>query len=233
MDALKDLISKERPGSFFARFKKLHAQWSKAVRDFKVAATAWQSLADFTADAPQSVQGSLNPLKLEVQKFRGLVEVGLKQQVQSLIDQVPETELLKSLETEVVATAQALQGLPRQFSEKLGDLKTGLRQVIRQKELRALNRVLKANGKPVKAEPTPAATFGTTKARYEAFNGQVSQEGAGFFEGAGKVIHFGFWVDISGDLEAGSYDEDQHPDHADAIRELKEMKLIRSKLELR
>jgi hypothetical protein len=146
---------------------------------------------------------------------------------------VPETELLKSLETEVVATAQALQGLPRQFSEKLGDLKTGLRQVIRQKELRALNRVLKANGKPVKAEPTPAATFGTTKARYEAFNGQVSQEGAGFFEGAGKVIHFGFWVDISGDLEAGSYDEDQHPDHADAIRELKEMKLIRSKLELR
>ena len=233
MDALKDLISKERAGSFFAQFKKLHDQWAKAVKDYKAAASAWQSLGDFTADAPQSVQASLNPLKLEVQKFRGLVEGGLKQQVQSLIDQVAETELLKSLETEVVATAQAVQGLPQQVTEKLDELKTGLRQVIRQKELRALNRVLKSNGKPAKAEPTPAATFGTTKARYEAFNGQVSQEGAGFFEGAGTDVHFGLWVDISGDLEAGSYDEDQHPDHADAIRELKEMKLIRSKLELR
>jgi hypothetical protein len=233
MDALKDLISKERPGSFFARFKKLYEQWAKAVKDFKSADSAWQSLSDFAADAPPEVQSMLNPLKLEVQKFRGLVVGGLKQQIQSQIDQVPETELMKSLETEVVATAQALQGLPQQINEKLEALKAELRKVIRQKELRALNRVLNADGKPAKAEPSPAATYGATKASYEAFNGQVSQEGVSHFEGAGRSVHFGLWVDISGDLEAGTYDEDQHPDHADAIRELKGMKLIRSRLELR
>lgn len=233
MDALKDLISKERPGSFFARFEKLHDLWKQAVKDFKAAGAAWQSVVEFTADAPLAVQASLNTLKLEVQKFRGLVEGGLQQQVQSQIDQVAETELLKSLETEVVATGQAVRGLPQRITDELEELKAGLRKVIRQNELRALNRVLNSSGKPAKEEPTTTATFGTTKARYEAFNGEVSREGASFFEGAGKGVHFSLWVDISGDLEAGSYDEGEHPDHAEAIRELKGMKLIRSKLELR
>jgi hypothetical protein len=233
MDALRDLITKERPGSFFARFKKLHEQWAKAVKDFESAASAWQSLADFATDAPALIRSSLNPLKFEVQKFRGLVEGGLKQQIQSQIDQVADTELMKSLETEVVATAQAVQGLPQQINERFEELNAELRQVIRQKELQALNRVLKSNSKAAEAEPTPAKTYGATKTRYEAFNGQVVQEGASHFEGAGKGVHFGLWVDISSDVGAGAYDEDQHPDHADAIRELKQMKLIRSKLELR
>ncbi|MBN3840987.1 hypothetical protein [Burkholderia sp. Ac-20349] len=233
MDALKDLISKERPSSFFGSFKRLHEQWAKAVKDFKSAASAWQLLADFAADAPASVQPSLSPLKLEVHKFRGLVEGGLEQQIQSQIDQVPETELMKCLETEVVATAHAVQGLPQRVTAKFDELKLGLREVIRQRELRALNRVLKSNGKPDKSDPTPAATFGATKTLYEAFNGQVSQEGASYFENAGKIVHFSLWVDISSELEAGTYDEGQHPDHAVAIGELKELKLIRSKLELR
>ena len=62
--------------------------------------------------------------------------------------------------------------------------------MIRQKELRALNRVLKATGKPAKEEPTPAATYGATKTRYEAFNGQVAKEGADHFENAGRAVHF-------------------------------------------
>ena len=232
MDALKDLIGKERPNSFFARFAKLHAQWSKAVLDFKQAAAAWQSLWDFASDAPPPVQSSLNPLRLEVQKYRGLVQGGLEQQIQSQIDHVPETDLLKILGTEVVATAQSVQALPQQLADKLEELEASLREVIRQKELRALNRVLKATGKSAKTEPAPAATYDTTKNRYEAFNGQVVQEGVGHFENAGRAVHFSLWADIAGGLEAGTYDEDQHPDHADAIRELKGMKLVRSKLEL-
>ena len=78
MDALKDLISKERPNSFFARFAKLHDQWSKAVRDFMHAATVWQSLSDFANDAPPSAQSSLNPLRLEVEKYRSLIQGGLE-----------------------------------------------------------------------------------------------------------------------------------------------------------
>ena len=233
MDALKDLISKERTGSFFARFKKLHEQWTGAVKDYKAAAAGWQSLSDFVADAPATTQSGLNPIKLEVQKYKGLVGGGLKQQIQSQIDQVHDTELLKSLETEVVATAQAVQALPQRLRDKLDELKQGLRSVIRQKELRALNRVLKAKGKPAKSEPTVGDTYGATKSKYEAFNGKVAQEGAGFFENAGKPVHFSLWVDISSELEANTYEEDQHPDHADAIQELKAMKLIRSKLELR
>ena len=231
MDALKDLISKERPNSFFARFEKLHDQWSKAVRDFKQAASAWQSLSDFATDAPPRVQSSLNPQKLEVQKYRSLVAGGLEQQIQSQIDQVPETDLLKILETEVVATAQFVQSWPQRLDDKFKELQESLRQVIFQRELRALNRVLKATGKPAKAEPTPAATYAATKTRYEAFNGEVARDGSGYCENAGWAVHFGLWVDISSGLEAGTYDEDEHPDHANAIRELKGMKLIRSKLE--
>ena len=232
MDALKDLISKERPNSFFARFAKLHDQWSKAVRDFKQAAAAWQSLWDFATDAPLPVQSSLNPLRLEVQKYRGLVQGGLEQQIQSQIDHVPEADLLRILETEVVATAQSVQALPQQLADKLEELGASLREVIRERALRALNLVRKATGKSAKAEPKPAATYGTTKTRYEAFNGQVIKEGADRFENAGTAVHFSLWVDISRGLEAGTYDENQHPDHADAIRDLKGMKLVRSKLEL-
>ena len=76
--------------------------------------------------------------------------------------------------------------------------------MIRQQELRGLNRVLKATGKPAKEEPTLAATYGATKTRYEAFNGQVAREGADHFENAGKAVHFSLWVDISNGLETGN-----------------------------
>ena len=232
MEALKDLISKERPNSFFARFTKLHDQWSAAFRDYQEAAAVWQSLSDFAGDAPTAVQSSLTPLKLEAEKYRSLIHGGLEKQIESQIDHAHETDLLDILETEVVATSQSVQALPQQLAGKLQDLKAGLREVIRQHELRALNRVLQATGKPAKEEPTPAATYGATKLRYEAFNGQVAKEGSDHFENAGKAVHFSLWVDISSGLGAGTYDEDQHSDHADAIRELKGMKLVRSKLEL-
>ena len=232
LDALKHLIGRERPNSFFARFVKLHAQWSKTVRDFKQADTAWRLLSDFATDAPPPVQSALNPLRLEVQKYHGLVQGGLEKQIQSQIDHVPETDLLKILETEAVATAHSVQALPQQLADKLEDLQASLREVIRQRELRALNRVLRATGKSAREEPKPAATYGTTRTRYEAFNGQVTREGADQFENAGAALHFSLWVDISSGLESGTYNEDQHPDHAEAIRELKKMKLVRSKLEL-
>ena len=76
MEALKDLISKERPNSFFSRFTKLHNQWSEAFRNYQEAAAVWQSLSDFAGDAPTAVQSSLTPLKLEVQKYRILIHGG-------------------------------------------------------------------------------------------------------------------------------------------------------------
>lgn len=233
LDALRSLISKERPQSFFARFKKLHDQWLSAVRDFKEAEKGWDELGAFLADAPAPVTDSLGTLKGTVKKFAGLVRGGLKLQIQNQSDELDEADLIGALATEVEAAAGKLGGLEAEVRERFEGLQRQLRQIIRGDELRALNRVLRAKGRPVADEPSPVATYGKTKAAYEAFNGEVRSQGQGFFENGGKKTHWSLWVDICGGLEAGTYDEDQHPDHGDAIREIKEMKLVRSKLELR
>jgi len=95
-----------------------------------------------------------------------------------------------------VATAQVVQGLPSQISDKLEDLKRDLRNVIQQRELRALNRVLKVRGKAAKAEPTTGDTYGATKSRVRSVQRSGRQDGAAYFENAGKQVHFGLWVDI-------------------------------------
>ena len=60
-DALKDLISKDRPGSFFARFKKLHEQWANGVKDYKQAAAAWSVLSTFAGERWYKDDGRLCP----------------------------------------------------------------------------------------------------------------------------------------------------------------------------
>ena len=233
LDALRNLISKDRPQSFFARFKKLHDQWSKGVKDFKQAEAAWKELAAFVADAPATVVDKLGTLKNAVSKFGGLIRGGLKQQIQNQIDETDEAELIEALATEVDAAVGKLQGLEAQVREQEQALLIQLLKVIRGDDLRALNRVRKARNQAAKTEPSPAATYGKTKAAYEAFNGEVRAEGQGHFENAGKKTHWSLWVEICAALEAVNYVEDQHPDHSEAIRELKEMKLVQSKLELR
>lgn len=233
LDALRELISDDRPQSFFARFKRLHDQWAASVQDFKQAESAWKQLAAFAADAPAAVVDNLGSLKSTVNKFAGLVRGGLKQQIQNQIDDVDEANLIDSLATEVEAAAAILRGLEAQVREREQELLQQLLKVIRGDELRALNRVRRARNQAGNSEPAPAATYGKTKSAYEAFNGEVRSEGQGYFENAGKKTHWSLWVEICSDLEASIYDEDQHPDHANALRELKEMKLVRSKLELR
>jgi len=227
------LISEDRRQSFYARFKKLHGQWAKGVKEFKQAEAAWKELAAFVTDAPAAVTDRLGTLKNTVGKFSGLIRGGLKQQIQNQIDEVDEAELIDSLVTEVDASVDQLQGLEAQVREQEQALHLQLLNVIRGDDLRAINRVRKARNKATKNEPSPAATFGKTKAEYEAFNGEVRTEGQGYFENAGKKTPWSLWVEICSDLEAANYVEDQHPDHADAIRELKDMKLVQSKLELR
>lgn len=233
MEALRGLISKDKSQSFFARFKKLHSQWENVVEQFKSAESAWNALATFISDAPQSVTNSLSSLKGEIKKYEGLIRGGLKKQIQSQCDDVSEDQLLETLRTEVEATANAIQPLEQTIQTRLEAIHAELRGVIKENELRALNRVLKANGLPAKEEPSPATTYAKTKLAYESFNGEVISQGQSFFEGTGKKTHFDLWVEVCSGLIAGTYDEEKHPDHADAIKELKAMKLIRSRLELR
>jgi gas vesicle protein len=232
MDALRSLISKDKPQSFFARFKKLHSQWERAVKQFKGAEDQWKKLADFLSDAPQDIVDKLSLLKAEMKKYETLISGGLQQQIQSLCDDLAEDQLLDSLKTEVEASAQAVQPLEQSVRNQMENIQTRLRDIIRKNELRALNRVLKVHGRPVKEEPAAAATYAKTKLAYESFNGDVAVQGRGFFDDIGKATNFELWVDICTGLQNSTYEEENHPDHAKAIMELKAMKLIRSKLEL-
>ena len=95
MDALKDLISKERPGSFFARFKKLHEQWAKAVKDYKQAAAAWQSLGAFAGRCARNrCQSLADPLKARGPEVRAASSRAVSSsRSRSQSDQVDEAEL--------------------------------------------------------------------------------------------------------------------------------------------
>lgn len=232
MDALRSLIIKDKPQSFLARFKKLHSQWEGAVKQFKNAEKEWMKLSEFISDAPQDVLVKVAPLKAEMKKYEALIRGGLQKQIQALCDDLAEDQLLDSLKTEVEATAQATQPLEQSVQIQAEAIQTGLRDIIRKNELRALNRVLKVHGRPVKEEPEAAATYAKTKLAYESFNGDVTAQGRTFFDDAGKVTNFDLWVEVCAGLQSGTYDEDKHPDHAKAIMELKTMKLVRSKLEL-
>jgi len=232
MEALRGLVEKGRPDSFFARFQKLHGQWAGVVRSFKRVDIAWNELAAFVADAPAKVADTLASLKSTVLKFRSLIKGGLKQQVQAQCEDVSEAELLDRMATEVNAASAGLPGVEADTRNRQEGLHRDLRKVLSKNELIALNRVRRANAQASKPEPQPAKTYKATKQAYESFNGEVVAEGRGFFEDGGKKARWSLWVDICSALEAGTYDEDQHSDHADAIRELKAMKLLRSKLEL-
>jgi hypothetical protein len=233
MDALRTLVSRDRPESFFTKFKKLYERWAGVVRDFRRAETAWLALAGFIADAPPAVVEKVSGTKSTVQKYTVLIKGGLKQQIQSECEDLPEADLLDRLATEVNATSGLVPNLDTEVRAHHEEALRHLRAIIQKEALRALNRALSANGRPPKAEPAPGMTYKNTKLAYEAFNGEVAQEGRALFENGGKETHWSLWVEICAGLEAGAYDEDQHPDHSDAIRELKGMKLIRSKLELR
>ncbi len=233
VDALRGLISKDHPRSFFVRFTETHEQWAGAVGHFKTAEAEWDGLASFTADVPAAIASRLSELRATVKKYAGLVRGGLKQQIQNQTDDMPEADLLAALTKEVEVATSKLAGLESQVKDQKEELLKDLRQLIRRDELQALNLVLRAESTPKREEPSPGPTYNKTKASYEKFNGKVRTQGHGFFENAGKTAHWSLWVEIYSGLTSGTYDEDQHPDHAEAIRDLKAMKLIRSRLELR
>lgn len=233
LEALYELISREKPHSFFARFKEQHKMWENVVEQFELAAKKWNLLAAFVSDAPKLVKNKVSSLDKEVKKYNGLIGGGLEKQIQSQCDEVDDVQLLETLRTEVEATSDAIQPLENDIQKQFDTIHEELRGTLKKKELRALNKVLGANGLPSKEEPQPSASYEKTKTTYESFNSDVIAQGQGFFEGIGTRMNFEFWVDIYTGLNAGTYDEEKHPDHAEAIKELKSMKLVRSRLELR
>ena len=164
----------------------------------------------------------LGPTDVGIIEFRKLLMAAARalQQIQNQIEEIEEAELIDALATEVEAAVGKLQGLEPQVREQEQALLMQLLKVIRGDDLRALNRVRKVRNQAATTEPSPATTYGKTKAAYEAFNGAVRTEGQGYFENAGKKTHWSLWVEICSALAAANYAEDQHPDHADAIREL-------------
>lgn len=233
LEALRGLVNNELPGSFFSRFIILHKQWEETVRDFNLAETAWNDLSAFLSDAPVNVWEKLSQVKANMKKFAGLVHGGLKQQIQSQCEDEPVDNLMEILKTEVTAATAQIKPLEQIIINHHEEILKGLRTIILKAQLQALNRVRRSRNLPANEEPNIAATYGKTKLAFESFNGEVVNEGQGFFEHAGKKTHWGLWVEICAGLEGGTYDEEKHPDHRESIIELNEMKLIRSRLELR
>ena len=137
------------------------------------------------------------------------------------------------LKTEIYACESKLQPMQQNITERLETIKSDLLNIIRRTQLQALNKLLQSKGKKIMDEPKPEDTYQKTKLAYESFNTKVISDGDHIFEQSGHPVSFELWVDIYKGLTAGSYSEEEHPDHDEAISALKKMKLIRTKLELR
>ena len=137
------------------------------------------------------------------------------------------------LKNEVDACESKLQPMQQNITERLETIKSDLLNIIRRTQLQALNKLLQSKGKKIMDEPNPEDTYQKTKLAYESFNTKVISDGDHIFEQSGQPVSFELWVDIYKGLTDGSYSEEDHPDHDEAISALKKMKLIRTKLELR
>ena len=233
LSALADLVTPDLSDSFFARFSDLRKRWESVIQTFEGTDTVWKQLSDFTKDAPPEIVSDLGGMKSEIQKYNGMIAGGLESQIQSQCDDTPEDELLTMLENEVDACESKLQPMQQKISDRLDTIKSDLRKIIRSTQLQALNKLLQAEGKKIMDEPKSEETYQKTKMAYESFNTKVISEGDHIFEQSGNPVSFELWVDIYKGLSAGAYSEEEHPDHDEAIRALKKMKLIRTRLELR
>jgi hypothetical protein len=233
LDALHGLVSKSLSSSFYSRFKQLYDQWKRSTDQFKTARDAWERLQNFIVDAPSDVMESLRSTKSLYAQMKGLVEGGLKAAILAKYAEGEETQLLEDLKTEIEAATPKFGGLPTAIEADAQDIHSALRQILRADQIQSLNRVRRACGVAVVEEPKALDTYKKTKERYEAFNTEIAAEGTRYFEGNGKATTWSLWIEICSQLQAGTYDEDKHPDHYDALREFKDMKLVRSRLELR
>lgn len=233
LSALGDLVSPDMTDSFYARFVALRTSWESVIETFNATDTVWTQLSEFTKDAPQEILSDLTGIKSEIQKYNGMIFGGLESQIQSQCDDTAEDELLTSLQNEVDACESKLQPMQQKISDRLDTIKSDLRKIIRSTQLQALNKLLQSEGKSIMEEPKAEDTYQKTKMAYESFNTKVIADGDNVFEASGQPVSFELWVDIYKGLSNGSYSEDEHPDHDEAIKALKKMKLIRTRLELR
>jgi hypothetical protein len=211
----------------------LRTRWESVIQTFDATESVWTQLSEFTKDAPQEILSDLTGIKSEIQKYNGMISGGLESQIQSQCDDTAEDELLTLLQNEVDACESKLQPMQQKISDRLDTIKSDLRKIIRSTQLQALNKLLHSEGKSIMEEPKAMDTYQKTKMAYESFNTKVIADGDNVFETSGQPVSFELWVDIYKGLSNGSYSEEEHPDHDEAIKALKKMKLIRTRLELR
>jgi len=233
LSALADLVTPDMPDSFYSRFVDLKKRWESVIQTFEGTDSVWKQLSEFTKDAPPEMLSDLSGMKLEIQKYNGMIAGGLESQIQSQCDDVSEDALLTMLENEVDACELKLQPMQQKISDRLDTIKSDLLKIIRRTQLQALNKLLQSKGKRIMDEAKSEETYQKTKMAYESFNTKVISEGDHIFEQSGNPVSFELWVDIYKGLSTGAYSEEKHPDHNEALKALKKMKLIRTRLELR
>jgi len=233
LSALGDLVFPDMSDSFYSKYVALRNRWESVIQTFESTNGVWKQLSDFTKDAPQEILSDLSGIKSEIQKYNGMISGGLESQIQSQCDDTSEDELLTMLDDEVDACESKLRPIQQKIFDRLDTIKSDLRNIIRRTQLQALNKLLQSEGKSIMEEPKAEETYQKTKMAYESFNTRVIADGNNVFEKSGHPVSFELWVDIYKGLSAGTYSEEEHPDHDEAIKALKKMKLIRTRLELR
>ena len=94
MRALRQLVDRAEPGSFFARFAALRDRWGTAVAAFARAMLDSQALFQFVSDAPPEVTARFAGLRREFTKYDGLVRGGLEQSIMAQTGEDRVAELL-------------------------------------------------------------------------------------------------------------------------------------------
>lgn len=230
LEKLESLAAKSGPTSLWQRFTRQAEAWKNVVTQFQQAKQAWDQLNDFLQDAPANTKTSLTALGKDYQGLEDWVDGGLEHEIQGQISSKPGIELLDALEAEVKA-GEKYQGLSREISQLLEQIRQSLREKINAKRLEALNHALRAAGKLEKNAPLGKATYKQTVDAYESFNADVEQQGKGLFEGQAKLTNWELWVQIYLMFDAGKFN--LKPEHEININELVQMGLLERKISLK
>lgn len=231
LESLSQMASREIHEGFWTRFRALYEKWCEGVDQFAQADAAWQRLDAFMVDAPPKAWDGAKRLKADYTALRGLVNGSLKNQVDGQVDVVDVDRLIQELQSEVEAALPKLEALPEQIEGFRQGLLRELRQVVNGVNLRALNKVLEAQGEPAMPEPTPKPSYQRTRDAYEGFNAAVVKKGRAFFEGAKRKTSWTLWVELYQDLATDQYQKE--PEHDVYLNELEEMRLIERTVRLK
>jgi hypothetical protein len=226
LNRLAELVSKTAPDSIWQRFTHQYERWGTAIAQFSQARSAWEDLNAFMSDAPATVWSGATGLRKEYEALQDQVDGGLEHDIQGYVSTYSGLALLDKLAEEIDASAPKFPNLATKVSNFHEDVQKGLKKIINDRNLQALNHLLRAQGEADWHAPAAQKTYQMTRDTCDTFNNQVTEKGRACLEGQGKQTNWELWVEIYTDLDEGTYTK--QPDHEKYLAELEHMGLVKT-----